>query len=221
MNELYHHGIKGMKWGVKNGPPYPIIEGTKRRDLDIKTAKRYQFSNKNYNNRDTYISYKKEDLKIYEEWIKRYANKAVYELTYEFKTTLKLPSKHVQRECFDELTNNKNFKSGLNKMYACRELVNKDPNTDFNDPQIKKHIHEYKNDIPLNKQSFNTFVNWFTLRNIDSDIDIAKNLFIDELKKRGYNAITDLNDYGSMSHDPLIVFDVEELISKVSHKKLK
>ena len=21
---LAHHGIKGQKWGVKNGPPYPI-----------------------------------------------------------------------------------------------------------------------------------------------------------------------------------------------------
>lgn len=28
-NELYHHGIKGQKWGVKNGPPYPIKDHEK------------------------------------------------------------------------------------------------------------------------------------------------------------------------------------------------
>lgn len=22
--ELFHHGVKGQKWGVKNGPPYPL-----------------------------------------------------------------------------------------------------------------------------------------------------------------------------------------------------
>lgn len=27
MNELYHHGILGQKWGVKNGPPYPLSGG--------------------------------------------------------------------------------------------------------------------------------------------------------------------------------------------------
>lgn len=24
INELHHHGIKNMKWGVRNGPPYPL-----------------------------------------------------------------------------------------------------------------------------------------------------------------------------------------------------
>ena len=46
-------------------------------------------------------------------------------------------------------------------------------------------------------------------------------MFIDALKSKGYNAITDLNDYGSMSEDPLIVFDIDELISKISMKKIK
>lgn len=26
-DELYHHGIKGQKWGVQNGPPYPLSGG--------------------------------------------------------------------------------------------------------------------------------------------------------------------------------------------------
>ena len=29
--ELYHHGIKGQRWGVRRGPPYPIGEGKARR----------------------------------------------------------------------------------------------------------------------------------------------------------------------------------------------
>lgn len=28
-DELYHYGIKGQKWGIKNGPPYPLGEGQK------------------------------------------------------------------------------------------------------------------------------------------------------------------------------------------------
>lgn len=27
--ELFHHGVKGQKWGVKNGPPYPLTKVTK------------------------------------------------------------------------------------------------------------------------------------------------------------------------------------------------
>lgn len=26
MQELYHHGIRGQRWGKKNGPPYPLDE---------------------------------------------------------------------------------------------------------------------------------------------------------------------------------------------------
>lgn len=26
--ELYHHGVKGMHWGIRNGPPYPLDSGS-------------------------------------------------------------------------------------------------------------------------------------------------------------------------------------------------
>lgn len=29
--ELYHHGIRGQKWGVRNGPPYPLRPGAHSR----------------------------------------------------------------------------------------------------------------------------------------------------------------------------------------------
>ena len=29
-DEIYHHGIKGQKWGVRRGPPYPIEDRTMR-----------------------------------------------------------------------------------------------------------------------------------------------------------------------------------------------
>lgn len=33
--ELQHHGIEGQRWGVKNGPPYPL-ERTKKMQENIK-----------------------------------------------------------------------------------------------------------------------------------------------------------------------------------------
>ena len=43
MNELYHHGIEGQKWGVKNGPPYPLDRGSGSR------LRRMERSYKRYN----------------------------------------------------------------------------------------------------------------------------------------------------------------------------
>lgn len=31
--ELFHHGVKGQKWGVKNGPPYPLKDNVNRDNI--------------------------------------------------------------------------------------------------------------------------------------------------------------------------------------------
>jgi hypothetical protein len=66
-NELYHHGIKGQKWGDKNGPPYSLgasshssserKEGTKGW---TKKAKAEHKASKKYSNRSEDNSEKKE-----------------------------------------------------------------------------------------------------------------------------------------------------------------
>ena len=37
--ELYHHGIKGQRWGVRRGPPYPLGEGKRRRNTPKSSGK--------------------------------------------------------------------------------------------------------------------------------------------------------------------------------------
>ena len=67
MSELYHHGIPGQKWGVKNGPPYPLASGKKpsplrkfKRKLNIKDAQTIRENTKQVVENDT--SEKKKDL---------------------------------------------------------------------------------------------------------------------------------------------------------------
>lgn len=47
-DELMHHGIDGQKWGVKNGPPYPLDGGHKTSGKKkYRTDKGYRRKNQN------------------------------------------------------------------------------------------------------------------------------------------------------------------------------
>lgn len=56
-DELMHHGIDGQKWGVKNGPPYPLDRGHKTsRNRKYRTDKGYHRRNQNGRKRKKKVS---------------------------------------------------------------------------------------------------------------------------------------------------------------------
>lgn len=96
LEELYHHGIKGQKWGAKNGPPYPLDskistgKRLKKKNSKISTGKRLKKKNgKNSRNSVTETTDPElEYLNDLERWassggVKRISNKA-YDATYDW-----------------------------------------------------------------------------------------------------------------------------------------
>ena len=59
-DELYHHGIKGQKWGVKNGPPYPLDQQT--HNAVIRNERMYV---QNMAHADDYPTFTKKDAALY------------------------------------------------------------------------------------------------------------------------------------------------------------
>lgn len=46
LSAIQHSGVKGMKWGIRNGPPYPLDQGTDRiKSLEKKLGTAYSLNN--------------------------------------------------------------------------------------------------------------------------------------------------------------------------------
>lgn len=72
-DELQHHGIKGQKWGVKNGPPYPIDKKTAKKNFKrIKEYKGDYSSNDFFIEKEVKDSISKKQLSAYK---KAFSNK--------------------------------------------------------------------------------------------------------------------------------------------------
>ncbi len=73
-NEIYHHGINGQKWGVRNGPPYPLKDHPRAETLSSKEINKDGVDSKKTSNknRSSVINktVKKNDVR-YQEFIDR------------------------------------------------------------------------------------------------------------------------------------------------------
>ena len=70
MSELYHHGMKGMHWGKRNGPPYPL-EGEGKAALKEQRQEQKETRNKKLDPKS------KAEYEMYKAYNKQRAKKAV------------------------------------------------------------------------------------------------------------------------------------------------
>lgn len=124
--DLFHHGIKDQKWGVRNGPPYPLnkgkkfknrhtYEGLKKQEQNMnkphylkKGTKIYRTtSSKNEDNTGSaYVSYTEVDRGIYKEWVRMTeakSGKKSYEKTFKVTSDLKICGTDDVKEVFSKV----------------------------------------------------------------------------------------------------------------------
>lgn len=82
-NELYHYGIRGQKWGIRNGPPYPLKGGIVIQEKK-KTYKRRRGKNSIYNKKhfDKNISKERSELSTLSYDKDRTKNRDMFYATY-------------------------------------------------------------------------------------------------------------------------------------------
>lgn len=78
-NELYHHGVSGMKWGKRNGPPYPLNSAGKSKLRKQRMASYGSSVTKGGepNNPKKLSKKHKEDYKMHKTYNRQRAQKAV------------------------------------------------------------------------------------------------------------------------------------------------
>lgn len=201
---LYHHGVKGQQWGVRNGPPYPIDpenhpvhikQGTKFKRLSL-----YDESNSAGH---AYVNYLKSDSHRYKGFFgarlrKIGGGKDVYSVELEAAKDLMAPSKQERVKTFIELYNE--------DMTLRKKLgsYHKDDYHDFTPLPRKFYEQQYSNldSKALSTKGYETFI-----RAIGDQDPYVRNAYFARLTEKGYHFVTDDMDAGTFGKAPAIIFD--------------
>jgi len=214
---LKHHGVKGMQWGVRHGPPYPIDHNNPG-DITIKKGtsfKRLSIHQENASKGHAYVTYLNKDSRHYRGFfsarLKAMNNNAtVYSIDMKAAQDLKAPSKQKRLDTFMEL-------------YKDDPIIAKELGSYHKDDwhfftPLPRKFYEYKysklDEKKLREKGYDTFV-----RAIGGN-QYVRDAYFKKLAEKGYSFVTDDMDAGRFGKEPSIIFDRQKSVVYIGQKEV-
>lgn len=220
---LAHHGVKGQKWGVRNGPPYPIEDtvlkkGTRLNSVSAdRTTKQYlDRVNKTGRWLYTYNPNDQWDSKIYKGPFAYYASRReqslIYEHQFEVVKDLKMPTSKQRIDEFVNLYKN-------DKLTVARDLEA------TRRAMVRNNVGNPKNGLDLqNLSSEKDFKDAYEIFNHAMEaVDMFKSTKkYAKIMSTKFDAMVDDNNQGiyNEAHDPIIIFRAKDAIKQVSKERV-
>lgn len=228
---LAHHGIKGQKWGVRHGPPYPIKSGIMPKGtVRSTTTASPMYSGLQAKKMYTYDPDNEHDKKVYTGPFAKYtqgrlANKVgftpkLYDAKFKATKDLRIAGKEYQ---IDDAF----------KIAKENEQARKDLKTikDFVEDQYNKgySLTERNNRIAAAKVDFNNLTEKdkeFVFDTLNAMMEAADNFSMSrqftEIMSTKFDGIVDFNNQGvyNDAQDPVLIFNPRDNMTVIDIKEI-
>lgn len=216
--ELYHHGIKGQKWGVRNGPPYPIEDKVLPKGTVLRSVSSKHLDARNKLDTKQWIyTYNPDnewDNKVYKGPFSTYlvqyrGAQFIAEHEYETVRDLKMPTKKERIQEFKDLYNDKRYNKKVRKELASIQSTMKKYQVGSPESQ-KVNLKNLKTDADF-KAAYEVFNHAMEASNrFKSTSEYSKRI------SDKYDAMVDDNNQGiyNDAQDPVIIFKTTDLIAR-------
>lgn len=204
MNELYHHGIKGQKWGVRRFQNY---DGTRIKPIILSDGDRIlrkgtyvsrvtnSKSDPTFDNKK-YVSINADDHKKWQDYIgKAYNRSGIQAYNVYYRTAKDVKVAHYTK---------------VGKMLAEKAL---------SDPNFGKQVLRDTN-FAMDRLGQNPS-DWDTKFSLNFAMQTATGKYlVNELINRGYGAVEDVHGR-NVSNDPLIILDPDKNLKRLGSTRYK